>query len=287
MQVAFKNITYSYPFGSLKASRNASTSSYRFGFQGQEVDNEVKGDGNSVNYKYRIHDPRLGRFLSVDPLESEYPWNSPYAFSENRVIDGVDLEGREWENFRTNWMSPGKLEIKLPNEETAQRQVYSVVVKNPTKSFSDFKSDFKSAPQNILTNSKAEFNAPVDGEGKPSQFKVGSNIKIDITGPSNNSYVRVKTIEESKDGTLSATFVTLQGHVEKGIIKFTLSQDAEGNTKFQIDSQSEVDFGMVKDSYARSKQMESWKEVLNNVVKETGGEEVSREAKVVETEEKK
>ncbi len=41
-------------------------------------------------------DPRVGRFLSIDPLASEYPHNSPYAFSENRVIDGVELEGLEY-----------------------------------------------------------------------------------------------------------------------------------------------------------------------------------------------
>jgi RHS repeat-associated protein len=69
---------------------------YRYGFQGQERDDEIKGSGNSVNYKYRMHDPRLGRFLSVDPLFESYPWNSPYAFSENRVIDGVELEGLEY-----------------------------------------------------------------------------------------------------------------------------------------------------------------------------------------------
>lgn len=70
---------------------------YRYGFQGQEKDNEVKGLGNAINYKYRMHDPRIGRFLSLDPLAPEYPYNSPYAFSENRVIDGVELEGLEWE----------------------------------------------------------------------------------------------------------------------------------------------------------------------------------------------
>ncbi len=69
---------------------------YRYGFQGQENDNELKGTGNSVNFKYRVHDPRIGRFLSIDPLTKEYPWNSPYAFSENRVIDGIDLEGLEY-----------------------------------------------------------------------------------------------------------------------------------------------------------------------------------------------
>jgi hypothetical protein len=42
-----------------------------------------------------MHDPRVGRFFAVDPLFREYPWNSPYAFSENRVIDGLELEGLE------------------------------------------------------------------------------------------------------------------------------------------------------------------------------------------------
>jgi len=37
----------------------------------------------------------LEGFLSVDPLAPDYPHNSPYAFSENRVIDGVELEGLE------------------------------------------------------------------------------------------------------------------------------------------------------------------------------------------------
>jgi hypothetical protein len=33
--------------------------------------------------------------LSLDPLAPDYPWNSPYAFSENRVIDCIELEGLE------------------------------------------------------------------------------------------------------------------------------------------------------------------------------------------------
>ncbi|WP_439484055.1 RHS repeat-associated core domain-containing protein [Cyclobacterium plantarum] len=68
---------------------------YRYGFQGQERDDEIKGEGRSINFKYRMHDPRLGRFFSVDPLDSEYPWNSPYAFSENKLIDHKELEGLE------------------------------------------------------------------------------------------------------------------------------------------------------------------------------------------------
>lgn len=68
---------------------------YRFGFQGQEGDNEINGEGNSYAFKYRIHDPRLGRFLSVDPLAKDYAWNSTYAFAENSPIAFMDLEGLE------------------------------------------------------------------------------------------------------------------------------------------------------------------------------------------------
>jgi hypothetical protein len=42
-----------------------------------------------------MHDPRIGRFLSIDPLTRSYPFYSPYAFSGNRVIDSRELEGLE------------------------------------------------------------------------------------------------------------------------------------------------------------------------------------------------
>ncbi len=48
-----------------------------------------------MNYKYRVHDPRLGRFMSVDPLAPEYPHWSPYSFSGNMVIHTTELEGLE------------------------------------------------------------------------------------------------------------------------------------------------------------------------------------------------
>jgi len=84
-----------FPFGSLMPGRNYSSPDYRYGFQGQEHDDEIKGSGNSVFFKYRGHDPRVGRFFAVDPLAPVYPWNSPYAFSENNLIAFVELEGLE------------------------------------------------------------------------------------------------------------------------------------------------------------------------------------------------
>ena len=43
----------------------------------------------------RIYDPRLGKFLSVDPLSSKFPWWTPYAFAGNSPIEAIDLDGGE------------------------------------------------------------------------------------------------------------------------------------------------------------------------------------------------
>lgn len=82
-------------FGSPMPGRQFNSSSYRYGFNKMEKDDEVKGSNNSYTSMHRAYDPRLGKFLSVDPLTKEYPWNSTYAFAENDVIRCVDLDGGE------------------------------------------------------------------------------------------------------------------------------------------------------------------------------------------------
>jgi RHS repeat-associated protein len=74
----------------------SATTGYRYGFNGKENDNEVKGEGNQQDYGMRIYDPRLGRFLSVDPITKKYPELTPYQFASNRPIDGIDEDGLEW-----------------------------------------------------------------------------------------------------------------------------------------------------------------------------------------------
>ena len=76
-------------------------SGYRYGFNGKENDNEVKGEGNQQDYGFRIYDPRLGRFLSTDPLTKSYPELTPYQFASNRPIDGTDLDGLEYNSTST------------------------------------------------------------------------------------------------------------------------------------------------------------------------------------------
>lgn len=94
-QVSLAMVADYSPFGVQLDGRTFESESYRYGFQNQEKDDELKGSGNSVNYTYRMHDPRVGRFFAIDPLAPKYPHNSPYAFSENVVINAVELEGLE------------------------------------------------------------------------------------------------------------------------------------------------------------------------------------------------
>jgi RHS repeat-associated protein len=75
-------------------------SQYRYGFNGKEEDDEVKGDGNQQDYGMRIYDTRLGRFLSVDPITSKYPELTPYQFASNSPVAGVDFDGLEFEQLR-------------------------------------------------------------------------------------------------------------------------------------------------------------------------------------------
>ena len=85
-----------YPFGmGMSGRKYTNGSKYRYGFNGKENDNEVKGEGNQQDYGARIYDPRLGRFLSKDPLTGKYAGWTPYAFAMNDVIRCIDLDGAE------------------------------------------------------------------------------------------------------------------------------------------------------------------------------------------------
>jgi RHS repeat-associated protein len=70
-------------------------SAYRFGFNGKENDDEAYGDDNQQDYGMRVYDPRLGRFLSVDPIAAQYPMLSSYQSASNSPVQAIDLDGLE------------------------------------------------------------------------------------------------------------------------------------------------------------------------------------------------
>ncbi len=94
--VGIRNISDYSPFGVLLAERTVEGAFYRNGFQGQERDDEVKGDGNSVNFSYRMHDPRVGRWLSCDAHKPNYPAWAPYASNGDNPIVNFDIDGQDF-----------------------------------------------------------------------------------------------------------------------------------------------------------------------------------------------
>jgi RHS repeat-associated protein len=112
-------ISYSdyYPFLMKIPGRYDNASGYRYQGQGQEEDNEFTE--GMLSFEYRVHDPRIGRFLSVDPLRHSYPHNSNYSFSENRPIDKVEFEGLEASDpplisYTSKWSYDGTWWIQRP-----------------------------------------------------------------------------------------------------------------------------------------------------------------------------
>jgi RHS repeat-associated protein len=73
--------------------RHENSSQYRFGFQGQEKDDELKGQGNSYDFGARMFDPRIARFIAVDPKWREFQFQSPFAYALNNPIRFIDEYG--------------------------------------------------------------------------------------------------------------------------------------------------------------------------------------------------
>jgi RHS repeat-associated protein len=123
--VCMQNTTDYSPFGVTLDGRTMQGNGYRYGFNGKERDNEVKGIGAQYDYGFRIYDPRLGRFLSVDPLTSSYPWNSTYVFAENNPIRFIDLDGLEKAN-------PEMFTLAIVQINTLRAEIASDPSKNNT-----------------------------------------------------------------------------------------------------------------------------------------------------------
>ena len=88
-----------YPFGLTMAGISDKTvkaqyAENKYRFIGQLYDDDLGWD--TYQMKYRTMDPQLGRFWQVDPLATQYVYNSTYAYAEDRVVNGIDLEGAEY-----------------------------------------------------------------------------------------------------------------------------------------------------------------------------------------------
>lgn len=98
----FRGIPHYPPFVAPDSYRDSTRSwsdasrAYRYGFNGKEVDKEGLGGGSSTyDYGFRIYNPNIAKFLSVDPLLRNFEMLTPFQFSSNTPISAIDLDGLE------------------------------------------------------------------------------------------------------------------------------------------------------------------------------------------------
>ena len=89
-KVVLKGNDY-YPFGMLVPNRNYSSPSYRYGFNGMEADDELKGSKNSYTAEFWEYDPKIIRKWNIDPVVKGY--ESPYVPFRNNPILFTDTDG--------------------------------------------------------------------------------------------------------------------------------------------------------------------------------------------------
>ncbi len=109
-----------YPFGlTLTGIGKQGSNPWKFGEQEEQNELNLSWYG----YRFRSHDPALGRFIQIDPLADDFPYNSTYSFSENKLGLGVELEGLELKRARggVNELSGG-LDIILNEKLNVERQ---------------------------------------------------------------------------------------------------------------------------------------------------------------------
>lgn len=178
-----------YPFGMQMPGRTFSSGGYRYGFNGKENDNEVKGVGDQIDYGMRVYDPRVGKFLSVDPLREKYPWLSPYQFAENDVIRSTDLDGLEKQIAIDGSVVYGPVNMDAVNasilshytktqqaamkQAAAEKYIQEVRRRYPQQGIYQSSSDHIESTETALF--RANVNDP-DNIGGQAAFAIGKNL---------------------------------------------------------------------------------------------------------------
>jgi RHS repeat-associated protein len=106
---------------------------YRYGFNGKEKDDEIKGSGNSYDFGARMYDPRIGRWMGVDDYAALQPGWTPYRAFFNSPINWIDSDGnieaplkgtQVWYSYNSKKISYDH-SVKANNITTTKRRQYN------------------------------------------------------------------------------------------------------------------------------------------------------------------
>jgi RHS repeat-associated protein len=204
-----------YAFGLEMGGRTFTDEGYRYGFNGKEKDGNGEFGDTSYDYGFRIYNPRIGRFLSVDPLTKSYPMLTPYQFASNTPIMAIDLDGLEMIYY---W--------------TAQKKEYSGLyqalrILNHSGIWSELKKSFAKdnnltdiyinvypLPETTMGQTEPQHiqGVPDDGSGIPIyQYEASKDI-MDTDN-------KIGQLEELTENTLSKGKTVIFVHINEGVLK--------------------------------------------------------------------
>ncbi|MFC4230253.1 RHS repeat-associated core domain-containing protein [Parasediminibacterium paludis] len=149
---------------------------YRYGFNGKEKDKDIYCEGNAYDFGERIEDPRLGRWLSLDPLMKNYPSLSPYnGFGNNPIImkdpDGRDIvyfnrQGQEVLRIQSSTRFETYVEVNKKNNAVHNVSPFNFSASAGTTTTSrpiPFVNEFQKVPMPDIITEKLTTNKDKDG----------------------------------------------------------------------------------------------------------------------------
>jgi RHS repeat-associated protein len=198
--VDYQSFTDYYPFGMQMKERSFSSSSYRFGFNGQEKDDEVSGAGNIMTAEFWEYDSRLGRRWNTDPID--FAWISPYSVFRDNPILYIDKKGNTWDKTDGSDATIEKHKTYTNNK------------------INDYKQDIQSNTAQINSlrgkldqiNSQQEINYPIQ-----TMSSDGNSLAVEAS----NIQDKITQLE-NKNSELNAMVGTLKNHLS-AIDEMTIS----------------------------------------------------------------
>ncbi len=177
-----------YPFGMQMPARSYNAPSYgslfkyKYGIQGAEEIDEIKGPHKVVDLGNRMEDVRLGRMFTTDRKEKNYPWQSTYAYYGNSPIRIIDYNG-----------DGAKTKVNHKNK--------SVTVRANIYMYSDNKDinidcEVGCAKQNIMNNYKSGTFTTSDDQGE----KYKTNFEFNVVNLGSSANAQTKFNELTNNG---------------------------------------------------------------------------------------
>jgi RHS repeat-associated protein len=176
------------------ADRAYQSQKYRYGFNGQEKDDEVKGNGSSYDFGNRIYDPRLGRWYSIDRVVK--PELSPYLFGSANPIIYVDSGGDDEFYFNIPYLQ-AKRRTLLDGKNAYSIPEYNRRVTKPVMNEYYFKTgETKQLNEAEPYSWDSEKQAPIENyTTKPTYIKINSPMTIKGGDASNNGFSNLTTAD--------------------------------------------------------------------------------------------